>query len=157
MRSGSDYGRSMPDLARIQTRLVTLVAVLAYHADDEIARARAEWLVALVVALALAVAVAAVLLRRRVARAAGPNWPSRIALALTLLLAPFIGLAPLVFVLPPFAIVPLSALGFALVGVVRRPARETAVALVAFAAAGLANAFAFSHFAACVATDACFH
>ena len=38
MRSGSDYGLSMPERGRVQTPPVRLAAVLAYHADDEIAR-----------------------------------------------------------------------------------------------------------------------
>lgn len=157
MRSGSDYGLSMPDRGRVQTAPVTLAAVLAYHADDEIARIREQWLLGLLVALALAVTLAAFLVRRGVTPAEGPNWASRVALGLTLLVAPFVGLAPVLYVLPPFALVPLSALGFALVGVLRRPVREATLALVAFGASGLANAFAFSELAACVATDACFH
>ena len=156
MRSGSDYGLSMPDSQPVQTASVMLAAVLAYHADDEIGRIQEQWLFALVAAVALAVVVVAVLIPRR-ARAAGPNWASLIALWLTILLTPFLGLAPLLFVIPPFVLVPLSALGFALVGVVRRPVRRATLAVVSLAASGLANAFAFSHLAACVATDACFH
>ena len=129
--------------------------VLAYHADDEIARVRGQWLVGLFVVLAAVLLV--LFARRRGADDDGPNWLSRIAMALAVVVAPFAWLGPLLYLVPPFFLAPVTVVGLAIAGLVRRPLREPRLAIVAFALAGLSIVWLTSEAAACFATDACFH
>ncbi len=134
---------------------VSAALVLAYHADDEVARVRDEWLAGLAVIL---VTVLVLAVRRLLgAREDRANWRSRIGLVLALLLAPFAGLGPLLFVLPYLSLPLVTSLGLAVAGVLRRPAREPVLAFVTLAVAGVLSTWALSHLAACIATDACFH
>jgi hypothetical protein len=76
MRSGSDYALSMPNVAH-EANPGMLRSVLAYHADEDIARAVATGKV--VVAVVLALIAIMLLLLLRGASAGGRNRMARIA------------------------------------------------------------------------------
>ena len=173
MRSGSDYAPSMPKVPREASRGMPefVLLPLAYHADDEIARALA---VGEVVIGALLILIGVALLRRlRGAPPGGRNPTARAAAVIAV-----IGVAAyLVYHFLPDEDDPSDALvglGFALllmmlaVGVVGpfvaiwglervMTSGERRLAVAAFVASFVLPGIFFANVIACAVTDACFH
>lgn len=174
MRSGSDYAPSMPDVRRAASPgMLDLVGpVLAYHADDEIARAVTTG--EIVIAAILVVIAIALLLRLRGAPTEGRNRMARIAATVA---AIGIGAYVAAYRVIPYGDDPgdaLVALGFGLlmlmlaVGVVGpflailglervRESGERVLAVAAFVASLVLPGIFVANVIACAVTDACFH
>jgi hypothetical protein len=170
MRSGSDYAPSMPKVTP-EASPGMLNPVLAYHADDEIARAVA---IGEIVIGALLVVIGIALLRRL--RGAPPGGRNPTARAAAVIAA--IGVAAyLVYHFLPDEDDPSDALlglGYALfllmlaVGVVGpfvaiwglervKASGERRLAVAAFVANLVLPGIFFANVIACAVTDACFH
>ena len=170
MRSGSDYALSMPKVAPYANPGM-LKAVLAYHADDEIAHAVTTGKIVLGVVLVL-IGVA-LLLRLRGAPALGRNRMARIA-------ALVVGIGIAAYVL--YRVIPygddpgdaLVGLGYgllllmmavavggpflAILGLERvKHSGESLLAVAAFVASLVLPGIFFANLIACAVTDACFH
>ena len=171
MRSGSDYELSMPKVVP-DANSGMLNTVLAYHADDEIARAVATG--EIVIGALLAVIGIALLWRLRGAPERGRNRMARIAA-----LVVGIGIAAyvLVYRVIPYGDDPndaLVGLGYGLLllmlavgvggpflGILGleqvRHSGERRLAVAAFVASLVLPGIFFANLYACYVTDACFH
>lgn len=173
MRSGSDYAPSMPDVRQAASPgMLDLVGpALAYHADDEIARAVTTG--EIVIAAILVVIAIALLLRLRGAPTEGRNRRARTAAAVVgiglatyvvnrlipysddpgeatlALLTVFYVLTFAVGVIGPF----LAILGLEQV----KQSGERVLAVAAFVGSLVLPGIFVANVIACAVTDACFH
>jgi hypothetical protein len=170
MRSGSDYAPSMPKVV-LCANAGMLNPVLAYHADDEIARAVATG--EIVIGVLLVVIGIALLWRLRGAPAGGRNGWARAAAAVAsvgiaaYLLYHFIPESddPSNAVLGLFyaLLLLMMAVGVgapfvAILGLGNvRDSGERRLAVAAFVASLVLPGIFFANLVACAVTDACFH
>jgi len=170
MRSGSDYGLSMPKVAPGVNPGI-LNTVLAYHTDDEIARAVATG--EIVIGVLLVVIGIALLLRLKGAPAGGRNRRARIAaIVVAIGIAAYVAHRVIPYGDDPgdalvtlglsllFLMLAVGVAGpfLAILGLERvRDSGERLLAVAAFVGSLVLPGIFFANVYACAVTDACFH